>query len=361
MITNQSIVNKLKAKATAAREKLEHKAQHEQDCDMYEDHMIKGYKIASIARFLAGFNKNGTLDLRPEQYFRDVNINLREANKTEYIFLQDKHEEYDLDKKWMKAQNDYIRSLTTESLFNIYGYSYNGDTFVNNYLRNTFNIDEFKEYLKKLDITSQDYFPLFFPAVKVLSKFGKESMSIVFDDANPSDKAKEAFMHVIDKTVTPWAKYNLLLSFAHMLSYERFWISVIETYISDIQAIINGAPATTSPMVVYRGVESDYFLTKFMTDHRNRVHVANSFVSTTSSVHVANEYASHDTQCCFMRIYVPVGSKMLLMAGCSRFSTEAEFLLGHRTQFYITKSRTEKFCTNTYDLNMRVTDLVMIM
>jgi hypothetical protein len=155
-------------------------------------------------------------------------------------------------------------------------------------------------------------------------------------------------------------KYMKLIVLAPKLSYDRFWIPVLEEYITALDDIIRKAPPVPHAIVLYRGVESDYFLTSFMKDHKQRVHVANSFVSTTSSVLVANEFVNYDNKCCFMRLYVPAKTHMIMMIGISKFKLEAEFLLSHKTQFYITKARTEKFCKGTFDLEMRTTSVVVI-
>jgi hypothetical protein len=60
-----------------------------------------------------------------------------------------------------------------------------------------------------------------------------------------------------------------------------------------------------------------------------------------------------------MRIYVPIGTHMVMMAGLTNLD-ESEFLLGPRTQFYITKTAGYKFCISKHNLQMQVTDMVVI-
>jgi hypothetical protein len=61
-----------------------------------------------------------------------------------------------------------------------------------------------------------------------------------------------------------------------------------------------------------------------------------------------------------LRIHVPAGTRMLMLSGISEFTSEYEFLLGHKMQFFITKSGTEVFCKDTYDFKMRVTDMTVL-
>lgn len=357
----EKMIATLRSKASAARSRVHKKTALDTRCDMQELHHHEKYKIGSAARFLSNFLKRQTLDLSAQQHFRPVQLTLREVRKAEYIYLRDKHEEMELDVQWLERQNRYIMTLGIEKMFNVYGYSYNGDVFVNNYIRGTFKVPEFQEYLRRFDVESVIYFPLFFPMVRVLKKYVDTDLRIIFDNpASANDALRDKIVAAVKSDMENSERYRALVPLAHHFSFERFWVAVLELYRDSLEDIIRRAPATTAPMVLYRGVESDYFLTKFMADHLDRMHIANSFVSTSSSVTVAAEYTNKDTHCCFMRIYVPKGTHMLLVAGVSRFNTESEFLLGHKTQFYITKTKVEKFCTDSYDFKMRITDLVVL-
>lgn len=356
-----SIVSTLRSKATRARKKIQYKRDMDPHCDANETKHFVKYKVFSLNKFLSQFLDPGTLDLSHKQYGRVVRQNLQHVENVQYIFLTDKHQSMDIDNDWLQRQNEYIRSLSTEDLFNVYGYTYHGDVFVNYYLRGTFDVPEFKEHLRTFDVDNERYFPLFFPAIRAISKYGETTIHLVFDTLKPSEDAVAKAMSLQRKDVNNSDKYRILMSIAKDLSYDRFWVSVLEMYRDALEKIIRNAPATTQPMVLYRGVSTDYYLTKFMTSHKDRIHIANSFVSTTSAISVAADYVDFDTtNCCFMRMFVPKGTQMLLMAGISLFNDESEFLLGHKSQFYITKSSTEVFCKGNLNFKMRVTDLVVI-
>jgi len=348
----------LRTKAERAKHKLELKKQHDKDCDINKYKINNAYKVHSFQDYLQNFMRLDHLDKEPQGHGRVVEGALEQIAKDEYIYLKDEHAHLSINQEWLRTQNEYIASLNKEQMFDLYGYTYRGDVFVNNYTRGTFDIDAFKEYLLE-DLHNayeyEEYFPLFFPALQVLSLYGSETMHLVFDTP-PSEEEIEDTMKLLDPVVPAVDKYIIMANIAYRFSYERFWVSVLETYKDRIEKLIRGSPATTERMVLYRGAKNDYFLSEFMLNHRQRIHVANSFVSTTSAITVLKNFVNKSKGCCVMRLYVPVGTHALLLHGLTGFG-EAEFLLGHKTQFYITKSSTEKFCT---DKVMRVSDLVVI-
>lgn len=58
-------------------------------------------------------------------------------------------------------------------------------------------------------------------------------------------------------TTSEKMRYMKLVAIAPKLSYDRFWILVLEDYRDSIENIISKAPPTPKPMVLYRGAESD--------------------------------------------------------------------------------------------------------
>lgn len=365
----RSVVNKLKTNASKARRKAAYKETMDKECDADSELHPKRYSLITFHEYVRKFISGKTMDVLPRDYATTMyQTNLREMYSFHYAYLNDRHVKHmELDPTWIKEQNDYLLTLSTEDIFNLYGYTHNGDVFVNNYLRDKFNTTKFHKYLKaNVNVTakSEYYFPLYFPALRALSKFGPETVQLIFDDINESDEnTKGIVLKLTDSASSSMLnseKYVMFMSIAYKLSFERFWILVLEQYITTLNDIIKNAPATKQRMVLYRGVKDDHYLTQYMLSHRERIHVANSFVSTTSSISVAHDYTDLNNNCCFIRIYVPVGMKMLLIAGLSKYMSEAEFLMGHKAQFYITKSTTETFCKGSYDFKMRVSDVVLI-
>lgn len=365
MSVSANVASTLKTKLQKARTHLEMKREKDASCDATHDTIPetnKVYMIKSIRGFLSKFIKTSTLDLNHRNYVRNVKVRLREAMKYQYIFLRDEHgDANNIDETWLKRQCDYVMNLTTEELFNLYGLTFHGDAFVNNYLRGTFDPVEFKQYLINIDpANTEDYFPLFFPALRVIAKYGASTIPIILEDSSPPGIINTA-LSLIGTQVPNSEKYKILVDIGKHFSYERFWISVLEEYAQSVQKIIQNAPATTQPMMLYRGVKSDYYLTNFMKNHKDRIHVGNSFLSTSSAIHVASYFSELETSnCCFIRIFVPKGIRLLAMMGVSSFIDEHEFLLGNRTQFFITKSKTEQWCKDTIKFNMRVTDMVIV-
>lgn len=352
--------SKLRENATKARTKVAMKKEFDKDCDADKYEVLQDYIMLSFYNYLSGFLTKNTLDDNPQEHVKQTEIEIRDIESHQYIYLEDKHKDIDIDEKWLDQQNEYVRQLSTEQMFNLFGYTHNGDVFINNHIRGTFDVKNFERYLEKFNIKKHSYFPLFFPALRMISRFGKKYINFIFKQQPIDEGVKQKTLRLFEKDLKNTEKYIILVDVMKYFSYELFWISVLEQYRDSIEEIIQGAPPTTKRMMLYRGVKTDYYLTEYMKD-RNRIHVSKGFVSTSSSITVASDFADPDiANCCFMRIYVPIGTKMLLLSGLSRYMHEVEFLLGHKSQFFITKSSTEKFCTETHDLKMRVSNLVII-
>lgn len=366
---SQRVKDKLRSNALSSKIRVKAMAEKDKECSMRDEmHVSKYGDFTSLTKYLSGFLTSGTLDISSAHAFAVKEREpYRMAEKKEYIFVDQTVDKaaLDLDSKWLESQDKYVMKLKKEQLFDLYGYSFDGDRFVNNYLRGTFNVEHFIQYLQTFDSTSSRYFALFFPALRVLQRFGTmpEMVRLIFHKT-PTDTDIEE-VHDILISETNVIKYKKLIALAPKLSFERFWTSVLEDYVEALEDIIRNAPPCKDTMVIYRGVDSDYFLTDFMKNHTDRIHIAKSFVSTSSSVSIANQFVNYDKKCCFIRLYIPAGTRMVMMIGVSRFQ-ESEFLLGHKSQFYITKARMEKFCKRKHfggredAFEMRTTSVVVI-
>lgn len=357
----ESISNKLRKRAQTARERVKVQAELDKNCSADVKHSAS-ITVTQVSKFLDKFLDGGTLDLPSAHPFvRKMTIDHRREFHKHHVYVDSSvdHDLLEVDQKWIKAQDDYILRLKKEQLFDLYGYTHQGDVFINNYIRGTFSVDDFKQYLEEFDIDYDDvYFCLFFPALRVLTRSHSHDMLALFLE-KPSESDVDELI-AIKNAQTYEEKYIKLVAISPKLSYDRFWILVLENYRDSIEDIISKAPPTPKPIVLYRGVDSDYFLTKYMKNHVDRVHIANSFVSTSSSVDVVNKFINLLNKCCFMRLYVPAGTRMIMMMGVSRYALEAEFLLSHKSQFYIKKTRVEKFCKGTLNSEMRTTTLIVI-
>lgn len=356
------IQSKMLQKAEASKTRVKQNAERDQHCDSEDLHIAMKGRITMLFNFLSGFLKRKTLDLPSAQpYSRMVSLMYREAQNRHRVFVDKSTDQaaLEIDPKWLKAQDDYILRLKPDQLFDLFGYTFNGDVFVNNYLRESFSVPEFMEYLRTFDIAQDVYFALFFPAMRVLKRFSKtpDIIRTIFDHT-PSDVEVQNVMAIV-AAESNVMKYMSLIAVAAKLSWDRFWKVVIEDYIDSLDTIIRGAPVTPKPMVLYRGVKDDYILKDYKNDKSLCVHVSKSYVSTSASVAVADDFVDYENKCCFIRLHVPAGAQMIMMMGVSSYN-EAEFLLRRRTQFYIQKARMEKFCQGTYNLEMRTTNLLLI-
>lgn len=380
------VKTKMVDRAKLAKARLARKKQFEEDSDCMNNqkdlYYDKEYDIISFKDFLENFadEDNPTLDAK-KTVGKKIKLKLRNVPLKAYAMFNDISIENELDRRWLTRMNKYISSLSVPELFTLYGYTHIGDQFVNNYIRGTFKLEDFENYLKQFpdtvepdedDEQNQNYhfFPLFFPMLKVIRRTISNEFIIDNDKVrNNPDKKKHLsiFLQAIkDNKYSNSTIYDTFIESGDMmyLSYNTFWISVLEQLRDDIETIISNAPSMVNPCILYRGVKDDYFLTKYMLDNSDRIHVTNSFVSTSSAVDAAIDFYSIKNQCCFIRIYVPANMKLLLLAGL-KYEGEAEFLMGYRTQFFIKNTRIERLCSvkkkePSKRIQMRVADVVMI-
>lgn len=350
------INNTLKVKASEARTRVAHKQQTDCDCDYTKVLHSKPFKILSALQYIRGFLDDENID-KPI-VFEELDMDKRKVHADEYVYAHQQDSVFDIDDTWIEEQNKYVRSLTKEQLFNLYAYTHKGDSLVNAYMRDEMYEDDFIEFLERFRWHNIYYFPLFFPALRVFERYSEESLQLIFNE-HMSDSDRNHAVIVMTKSAKLSERYRALSKITKKLSYNRFWISCLTVYENSIHDIINGAPVTETSMLLYRGSFTDHFLRKYISDRANKLHVSKGFMSCSSSVHVATKFTSFD--CCFIRIMIPVKTKLLLLAGVSKYE-ESEFLLDTNTQFYITKSYVEKFCNGTDSVRkMRISNMVVIM
>lgn len=282
-----------------------------------------------------------------------------------------RYSEISIDSSWINEMNNYIMKLRLEDIMNVYGYTYNGDVFVNNYIRKTFDVLKFYSYLDSLNTPNYlNYFPLFLPAYNILkSKYNIHNYNVILRiDVNIPD-ITASFKSIFESRKSLKDKYIVMINIAKYFDYDKFWKFVIESYCDNLQSIINNAPATTEHIVLYRGVKDDFYLQKFIQTN-NRIYKSYGFMSTSSSINVAYESFSkksnnkYDVGCCVMRLLIPKGSRCISISGISSYSDlEAEFLFGFENDLFIRDSKVIKLCdeknTSLYR-KMRVSTLLLI-
>lgn len=362
-----SIQSKLKSKAEQARRKTSYKNAKDSECYARQVVLLEKYNTLVLDKYLSGYLKKKTIDLTLHEFYKGKlgdmydEVVFNYVKSTDYIFLQDEQKQVPINKDWLQKQHEYILTLSTEQLFNIWGYTHNGDVFVNNYVRGTFNPRKFLEYIEDFCTSHESYFPLFFPALKfITSRASNSQIHTYFKEFKPH--LQQQVNKLCDSDVTTSDKYVTLVDVMKYLTLNS-WKAIIDMYSASLQNIIMSAPRTMEPMYLYRGVKDDHYLQTFMNKRYSRVFEPKSFVSTSSSITIGRRFTESLNACCFMRILVPVGTPVLLMLGMSQYKEESEFLLNKATKFIIKKSSTEVFCTPftaIYKEKMRVSDLEII-
>lgn len=285
------------------------------------------------------------------------NILFKHVNSTSEI----SHFEDLIDLEWIRSMNDYITQLSTKDLYTIVGYTFYGDIVSNNFMRGQLKSSDFLNEVKNQSRWNQgQYYPIFFQALEVFKEMVKTE--------NDLDKITEGKVNVILKSLwkdvhIPGIKmssiYTKFKKAAGNFTYNKFWTHAIQRYIDDLSRIIRNAPALRKKMVVYRGVKNDYYLKGLA----GKMYNTNSFVSTSLNLQSAINFSSE--KCCFKRITLLPGTRVLLMDGVSVYPGEFEILLNKDTQFYITNEKTivnrntTAVCPSAKG-NITVTDAVVV-
>jgi hypothetical protein len=261
-----------------------------------------------------------------------------------------------LDVDWFNSMNMYIKNLSVRDKFNIHGYTFHGDVFVNKYLRGVINYTNFKSKFNN-DVTAytrDTYFPLFYPiltyGVDLYNQSGVLSLTNMFSDdvdknnLNMFTTFYASFLPIIfnnlDKIPTDnvYHMYTVILKLVPYIKQNHL-IEIIKTYISQIQTVIQNAPPLTKKMIVFRGVRDDYYFR-----NRKNIYFKNKgFISTSIDHRIALAPGFIGTNCCFTQITLLPGTKMLWISGLSKIPTENEFLLGQDTTYLIRSHKEEYY------------------
>jgi hypothetical protein len=234
-------------------------------------------------------------------------------------FFQD-----NFDEDWFVAQHKYIRSLTFEEFLTVHGYTMHGDVVINMYLRKAnwwsqllFYLQNNHSYLHRI------YMPFGVQAIRYIEQNNTEKIT------DTPDVKADSSHHTIDSLIKGIkmpkselvGKYN---SFVYMSKYikKSAWAAILDMYVEDLNKIIKKAPPLNKNMVVFRGVKDDYYLT----GRDGFTYENNGFLSTSLSAVVAKRFMN-GSPCCFKKITLLKGLRVLLMMGLSKFPDEMELLL----------------------------------
>lgn len=261
--------------------------------------------------------------------------------------------ESQIDWKWLKEMNQYVKTLSKADIYNLKGYTHYGDVIVNSYLRKTLKKDQFIKDLKSAKWSSF-YYPLFFSAMELFNETSEYLLEYVVKPEYLSE------VKILLSKKTYVESYNYFINIMSTFHYENFWINVITKYSNNLLRIFNNAPVTNKNMIVYRGIKEDYV----MNGKNNNVYKTNCFVSTSFDLKIAMSFTG--STCCLQRITLLKGARILLIAGISSYAHEMEVLLNPNTVFYIS-GKDKKFYRNIYDLcpyssfnEIKVTDMIVL-
>lgn len=97
-----------------------------------------------------------------------------------------------------------------------------------------------------------------------------------------------------------------------------------------LKKIINNSPPLDYDLIVYRGINNDYF------SQQNKYFYNNRFISTTYLLHEAFKFMG-SYGCCIVQIYLPKGTRCIFMPILSVYPEENEILLSKDSVFKILK------------------------
>ena len=251
--------------------------------------------------FITFKNNNITIDLLYNEYNKKFINKLYVLNDVSYY------------EEWIKEQNIFIKSLSPEEIYTLRCHTHDGDVIVNYFINNNFKIDididlvdngyrKSKIVVDKKQFNTNRNFILFYYQIK---KY------LYFLDTNYKSLSRiELEKYIIE-------------------NYTTFdWNKILILYIKDIKNIFKKSPKIQDTIVIYRGVNDDYYLKS----STKGVFNSQTLSSYTLDHKTAISYA--DRNCCIMRVKLNKGCKAILIDNISPYN-EAEILLPFDTKYNI--------------------------
>lgn len=282
-------------------------------------------EAATKSYFLKHLDDKNNVFFLPKRFEDSIKLIYNNYNKHAAMQLFDS-DRYQLDTAWFKANDDYIKSLSVYDAFTVIGYTNHSHFFISKYLRGKMTPRYLNDRIGNIEHNNEYYFPFFMQAMLIIDNVEIEKDIIVTIDGL---KKKVSSWIETMKSSTNLKAYNIMMKIGKYFSY-RFWVSAMELYKDDLKRIIANAPRTTKRMVVFRGVQSEYFVK----EAKDSFYKTNNFMSATLKPYHATLY-QRDKRCCFKRIVVPPGSRILFITGMSFFNKELEVLINIDSVFYI--------------------------
>jgi hypothetical protein len=225
-----------------------------------------------------------------------------------------KEQNVTLPSSFLTNNNIYLHSLTNRELFILASYTHTGDKLINKYILFESNKDKYGliDYVKswnsdKMFLTVIDHLlgipafvnPLFFQLKKRMPSLTfRQILRFIYTE--PRD---EKFINMI--------------------------IDCISEYAMEFKNIVNKAPKLTDELIVYRGVETQYY----STDGKN--FESATYISTSIDPNVSIRFSKATTGCCVKKMILKPGTRAIFMQPISRYKQEAEVLIPAMTKLAI--------------------------
>ena len=250
----------------------------------------------------------------------------------------------------MNNQNEYILGLNIVDTFTIYGYTFHGDVWVNSFLRGSFETNKFIHQLQTYDkYINENFFPFFFECNEFLQDMDTSVGFNMITSVNCYTKVVDnklgnqlngnATLHNILTDIKRLYKNfeksnNKSMVYVQMLTILQFfnghfWNIIIKKYIKRLNTIILTAPSLKQKMIVFRGVENDFY---FEGNDKKIFFKNKGFISTSLDYVKARGFAKGGP---IKKITLLPGSKCLFITPVSKYRFEIEVLLPSTTTYLI--------------------------
>jgi hypothetical protein len=259
-----------------------------------------------------------------------------------------------IDPEWINKSIMYITNLDWLDKLTILGYSYRGDTIVNNYARGT--LDWVKMYMLFSDDAFKPLSPQLYKKIKTFQRI-----------ENIFNLTRQQLTEQETKPILKWTRIVYMSSRLGSDEYEAiqrllvFFTPIhiedlIESMIEDMTRLIENAPPTSSSIILFRGIK-DMFISS---DEKH--FTLKGFVSTSPDIFSALDFTeiknkNNNIGCCIKRISVPVDSKLLFVPSISRYADEVETILSMDCEFLLVREYIQPIRHKKKIIQMNMIDL----
>ena len=127
-------------------------------------------------------------------------------------------------------------------------------------------------------------------------------------------------------------KYDSFIEIIQKLSITEFYLNIIKKYTIDFIKIVKNAPPLQQKLIVYRGVQSDYY-TDYI-NKSNHICYIPACMSTSLDPNYALRFFNLQKKCCIKIITLLPGTKCLLLDSMGYMDKLQEIVLPYGTKMY---------------------------